>query len=69
MTNYIVLAHTPKDGAELAFKGEFGYFPCEWVIFTGVHAKAQAEAKAKRFSEAFVEVQIREVGEIILPNS
>jgi hypothetical protein len=49
---YIVLAHLPftKDNGE-----------CEWVIFDGVHGKAQAEAKAEKFRKDFREVQIRKL--------
>lgn len=61
MTNYIVLAHLPKNPKAPEFKGEFGLHSTEWVIFDGVHGKAQAEAKAKKFRDFFHEVQIRTV--------
>lgn len=54
---YVVLAHLP-------FKGDPD--SAEWVIFTGVHGKAQAEGKAKNFRSIFREVQIREVSQEIL---
>lgn len=62
---YIVLAHLPLSKNDPAFKGDFALQPCEWVIFDGVHGKAQAEAKAKKFREHFHEVQLRTVSEII----
>jgi hypothetical protein len=63
---YIVLAHLPKDyKADMAFAGDFRLHPTEWVIFTGVSAKRQAEAKARMYAEHFHEVQIREVSEIL----
>lgn len=49
---YIVLAH-------LAFTKDTG--ECEWIIFDGVHGKAQAEAQAERLRKEFREVQIREL--------
>lgn len=53
---YIVLAHLPiKDGAER------GWAEAEWVVFDGVHARKQAEAKAQVWRKWFHEVQIREV--------
>jgi hypothetical protein len=45
---YIVLAHTAITKDDPEFSGEFGLLPCEWVIFDGVHGKAQAEAKANK---------------------
>lgn len=57
---YIVLAHLPLSEDDPAFSGEFGLLPCEWVIFDGVHGKAQAEAKASLFLKHFQEVQIRQ---------
>lgn len=62
---YIVLAHLPKDENDSEFTGEFGLLPCEWVIFDGVHGKAQAEAKATKFRKHFHQVQIRTVSEIL----
>lgn len=56
---YIVLAHTAITKDDPEFSGEFGLLPCEWVIFDGVHGKAQAEAKASKFRKHFREVQIR----------
>lgn len=49
---YIVLAH-------LALTEDRG--ECEWIIFDGVHGKAQAEAQAERLRREFREVQIREL--------
>jgi len=49
---YIVLAHL----ALIEDRGE-----CEWIIFDGVHGKAQAEAQAERLRKDFREVQIREL--------
>ncbi len=66
---YIVLAHTAITRDDPEFSGVLGLLPCEWVIFDGVHGKAQAEAKATKFRKHFREVQIREIGDIILPNS
>jgi hypothetical protein len=58
---YIVLAHTGITKDDPEFSGEFGLLPCEWVIFDGVHGKAQAEAKASKFRKHFREVQIRQL--------
>jgi len=63
---YIVLAHTPITRDDPEFSGELGLLPCEWVIFDGVHGKAQADGKAKKFRKHFREVQIREVSAEIL---
>jgi hypothetical protein len=60
-TKYIVLAHLPLDHKDPIFAGEFALHPTEWIIFDGVHGKAQAEGKAKTFRKYFHEVQIREV--------
>lgn len=62
---YIVLAHTPIDGDDPEFSGEFALLPCEWLIFDGVHGEASAKAKAKKFRKHFREVQIRTVSEQI----
>jgi len=60
---YIVLAHTAITKDDPEFSGEFGLLPCEWVIFDGVHGKAQAEAKANKFRKHFRFIQIRTVSE------
>lgn len=65
MTNYIVLAHLPKNPKAPEFKGDFALQSCEWVVFDGVHGKAQAEARADKFRRFFNEVQIRTVSEPI----
>jgi hypothetical protein len=65
MDRYIVLAHMPKNPDAPEFEGEFGLHPTEWVIFDGVHGKAQAEAKAEKFRKFFREVQIRTVSETL----
>jgi len=65
-TNYIVLAHIPHDPKDPVFRGEMRFHPTEWVIFTGVHAKAQAEAKANIYARYFHEVQVRTVSEDLL---
>jgi len=62
---YIVLAHTAITKDDPEFSGEFGLLPCEWIIFDGIHGKAQAEAKATKFRRYFREVQIRTVSEIL----
>lgn len=62
---YIVLAHLPLDHKNPIFKGDFALHPTEWIIFDGVHGKAQAEGKAQKFREYFHEVQIRTVSVVI----
>lgn len=64
-TNYIVLAHLPVDPDDRAFHGELALHPTEWVIFTGVYAREQAERKALYFRGHFHEVQVRTVSGIV----
>lgn len=59
---YIVLAHLPLDYKnDEHFRGFIPLHPTEWIIFDGVHGKAQAEEKAEYFRKHFHEVQIRTV--------
>jgi len=63
MTSIIVLAHEPIEPNHEAFTD--GYLNhSEWVVYDGVFALEQAEARARDWRDYFQEVQIRRVGKI-----